>query len=534
MIDSTGTSTFSYNAAGQTTQLVSPQGTQTYQYNDAGQRISMTEVGFGTTTYTFDEFGRESGTINRFGEASSVRYDSLGRPSIQTNANGTFEVSSYDQSGRLIGRQVRKSSDNTTVSTETYTYNLASQIVSRTKDGVITNYSYDSTGQLTGESRVGYVCTYTYDENGNRSTKTVNGVTEVYAYDDADKLLSAGSKSYFYDSAGRTTTVVTPSGTTSIEYDFESRITNISGPGITATYSYNGLDTRVSKTENGVSNTFARDGIEVTAPIIRDSFSSYTNGVTQRTGNTSTWNHSGLKNAETQSSVSGSITATRIFDAFGNPTSSTGSWSSPFGYGGDFGYQTDVSDLKLVGHRYMDSSTGRFLTRDPDKAGSNWYIYCENDPIIGADPTGLDDQKGGDNGLGDTVRGIGKEIVKDVLKEGLKDIGLGGSWPLVIGTIIAEKIKDDSKPRKEGVPAPIRPGDVVVQHKPITGKKDDHFRIYPGDVLGMSEQELEDLLENGTIGKDVNLIIVFIPPDTYLVTVVLARPRGTGGNIWRY
>ena len=43
---------------------------------------------------------------------------------------------------------------------------------------------------------------------------------------------------------------------------------------------------------------------------------------------------------------------------------------------GNFGYQQDAdSGLKLLGHRYYDPSTGRFLTRDPIKDGRNWYAY---------------------------------------------------------------------------------------------------------------------------------------------------------------
>jgi hypothetical protein len=45
--------------------------------------------------------------------------------------------------------------------------------------------------------------------------------------------------------------------------------------------------------------------------------------------------------------------------------------------------------LQLLGHRYYDSSTGRFLTRDPIKDGRNWYTYCDNDPVNGTDPSGL-------------------------------------------------------------------------------------------------------------------------------------------------
>jgi len=53
------------------------------------------------------------------------------------------------------------------------------------------------------------------------------------------------------------------------------------------------------------------------------------------------------------------------------------------------GYQQDSTGLQLLGHRYYDPSTGRFLTRDPIKDGRNWYGYCENNPVRSVDPEGL-------------------------------------------------------------------------------------------------------------------------------------------------
>ncbi len=100
--------------------------------------------------------------------------------------------------------------------------------------------------------------------------------------------------------------------------------------------------------------------------------------------------HSGLKNDDVQTSSSQVIGAAKVFDAFGNVISSSGDWKSQFGYAGSFGYQKDLdASLHLLGHRYYDSSTGRFLTRDPVKDGRNWYVYCSNRPITSADPTGL-------------------------------------------------------------------------------------------------------------------------------------------------
>jgi RHS repeat-associated protein len=65
-------------------------------------------------------------------------------------------------------------------------------------------------------------------------------------------------------------------------------------------------------------------------------------------------------------------------------------FTGPFGFAGNWGYQSDAdSGLQLLGHRYYDPSTGRFLTRDPIKDGRNWYAYCENNPLKAVDPDGL-------------------------------------------------------------------------------------------------------------------------------------------------
>ncbi|BBO24343.1 conserved hypothetical protein [Candidatus Nitrosymbiomonas proteolyticus] len=87
--------------------------------------------------------------------------------------------------------------------------------------------------------------------------------------------------------------------------------------------------------------------------------------------------------------TSQNTTDTRQYDAFGLLTSSSGSTPTPFGFAGAWGYQEDSdSGLKLLGHRYYDPSTGRFLTRDPIKDGRNWYSYCEGNPVAGVDDCG--------------------------------------------------------------------------------------------------------------------------------------------------
>jgi RHS repeat-associated protein len=129
----------------------------------------------------------------------------------------------------------------------------------------------------------------------------------------------------------------------------------------------------------------------VTAPVLDDGAANYTPGVSQhRSGATTFENEDYLGTSNLQTNSSESATATRSYDAFGNLVSTTGTPVGPFGFVGKSGYQEDVdSGLKLLGHRYYDPVTGRFLTRDHAEDGRNWYAYCNNNPSSSTDETGL-------------------------------------------------------------------------------------------------------------------------------------------------
>jgi len=389
MVDATGTTSWTYNAADELTELDQPNGTVEYTYNSAGQRATMVDVGVGTTTYGYDAYGRLSTITNPYSEVTTFAYDAAGRISQRTLESDAYDVFTYDTRSRVTGIVTRDSEGNALYS-RAYTFNAVSNVTQVIEGGVTTTYTYDNIDQLTGESRSGYTATYTYDANGNRLTKTVNSVTENYSYDSADKLLTAGSKTYDYDDAGRTTEVTSGGVTTYLAYDYEGRVTSITKSGVTTnSFAYNGLDTRVSKTDSAGTKTYRRAGAYVTDPVLGDGSANFTPGISERRSSTTTYLHSALKNADVQTANLASVTGSRRYDAFGNVVSSSGTWQGPFGNAGGFGYQEDSDHgLKLLGHRYYDSSTGRFLTRDTAKDGRNWYVYCANNSVNGTDPDG--------------------------------------------------------------------------------------------------------------------------------------------------
>lgn len=116
----------------------------------------------------------------------------------------------------------------------------------------------------------------------------------------------------------------------------------------------------------------------------------YTPGSSERRGGTSKFLHGdALGSTRGITAANQSSTDTVLYDAFGQTVNRTGSSATPFGFVGGQEYQTDGnSGLMLLGHRYYDSSIGRFITRDTAKDGDNWYAYCENEPLNWVDSDG--------------------------------------------------------------------------------------------------------------------------------------------------
>jgi RHS repeat-associated protein len=103
-----------------------------------------------------------------------------------------------------------------------------------------------------------------------------------------------------------------------------------------------------------------------------------------------------------ETDASGNITATFDYTPYGtyapNGTSTPGPNPNGPGYTGHV--NDPETNLVYMQARYYDPATGHFLSTDPVKPAAgdtfnfNRYAYVDNNPIMGMDPTGMDDDCG--------------------------------------------------------------------------------------------------------------------------------------------
>ena len=156
-------------------------------------------------------------------------------------------------------------------------------------------------------------------------------------------------------------------------------------------YAYNGDDQRVGQGSGGALTGELYVGASAGSPLLQNSDGTYTPGVSQHgTGGSAYFAADALGSTRGITGGTGTATGALLYDAFGETLTRSGSTATPVQFAGTSGYQADATNgLLLLGHRYYDPSIGRFLSSDPAQAGSNWYAYCDNNPLVHVDPTGL-------------------------------------------------------------------------------------------------------------------------------------------------
>lgn len=112
-----------------------------------------------------------------------------------------------------------------------------------------------------------------------------------------------------------------------------------------------------------------------------------------RDGQTSYYHYDGEGNTLALTDSNGDVTDTYEYDAFGNVTASSGTTTNPFGFKGALGYYAnpETNDYYVRARNY-EPVIARWLSADPIGFvdGMNVYTYVVNNPVLNADPSGLD------------------------------------------------------------------------------------------------------------------------------------------------
>jgi RHS repeat-associated protein len=395
MIDGTGTTTYVHDNADRLTSTTAPAtSTVGYGYDGAGRRTSLTYPSGRQVTYGYTNRGELASVTAWTVGTTSYSYDSAGRLSSIALPNGVTSTLSYDIADWLT--RLTHARGMTTLEDIQYVLNAVGNRTQMTDSAGTTSWTYDALDRLTNASYPnGDAVAYGYDAVGNRVSHTINGVPKMNTFDLANRMTASGSDTYSFDANGNQLTKTSGGTTTTYAYDALDRLTGITGP-VTASYTSNGDGLRVRKVTGGTTTTYAWDVLGL--PVVLSDGDEYVwgHGLIGRVaaGTTATYAQAdGLGSVRLLTDGTGAVVGTRQYDAFGAARAQTGI-SLPFGYTGE---QEDAeSGLVYLRARYLDPSSGRFISEDPVAGGLaeplslHAYTYVWNSPLVWVDPTGED------------------------------------------------------------------------------------------------------------------------------------------------
>ena len=379
-----------------------------YSYDNAC-RLTKVTTPFGSTSYEYDLLDRLTRVVDRNGYATVYEHDANGNRIAVHYANGFTTTYDYDLLNRLVKQETVDIDDNVVVQ---YIYRLgtAGERLGVTELNRSVEYTYDSLYRLTSETITEgekvTVYTYAYDNVSNRILKTVNGEETVYTYNALNQLVSENDIVYEYDLNGNTVRIISPSKSALYVYNAENRLVRAtvqSGNNVSVEeYKYDYAGNRIAKSSEGEYTKYLLDiNGELTYVLAEMNFDNtekcyYTRGdeliSQERDGKKSYYVYDGHGSVVGLANESGVVTDTYSYDAFGNLLKSTGSTKNCYRYCGE--QFDETTGLYYLRARYMDTSTGRFISQDSyagsisDPISLHKYLYANANPVMYSDPSG--------------------------------------------------------------------------------------------------------------------------------------------------
>jgi RHS repeat-associated protein len=366
---------YTYDAWGRQVTEASNGRTLTYQYDEAGNRTRLVWPDGNHIQLTFDAMNRmdqvrENSVTSGLGLLADYTYDAIGRRTGVIAGNGTSQGFAYDLASRPATHSINLSGtvqDNES----TYSYNNASQIISRALSNDIYRYLPPQ------------AASQTYVANGLNQYSSVSGVP--YTYDGRGNLLSDGVRTFTYDLRNRLINVSGAGGAQliAISYDPLSRIRQMITSFGTTSFLYAGEKLVGEYDSNGAMTQRYVHGAGVDEALVRYEGPTITGGSRK-------WLHANLQHSIVGSSDESGhlIGAALAYSPFGEPDSGNGWAGVRFRYTG----QLALPEARLYHFRARayDPGLGRFLQTDPAgfEDDLNLYAYVGNDPLNNLDFSG--------------------------------------------------------------------------------------------------------------------------------------------------
>ena len=298
------------------------------------------------------------------------------RPPTLTRPNGTVRANTWDAASQLK--------------------NVMDKHTASGKPVLALKLGYDAAGRLTDKFEVPNI--------GAGLTLPVRSAT----YNLDNQLTVFNGQNITSDADGNITSAPAPDGTSTLQtYGWNPRNQLISAPsGLTHNYDAEGL--RTASTQSGQTTTFINDPhgpmsrvlcrirpdgtrtFYIYGPILLYEIEESASG-----GNPANaaryYHYDHLGSTIALSNDSGKAIARANYSAYGITIQTSGTLDTPFLWQGAFGVQTDPNGLHHMRARYYHAYLGRFLSEDPLglAAGPNMYAYCNGNPIMAIDPSGL-------------------------------------------------------------------------------------------------------------------------------------------------
>lgn len=419
-VDSTGTTTFSYDALSRVTDKGTPSGADgcsgsspaglTYTYDAATNLTSACDAN-GATTYRYDTANRLVSMAEATGSCTGTvslcttfAYNNANERTTTTFPGGATETASYIPSGP-VSSIVGKSSTSASITSLAYTYNAGSTDTSLVQtrvesDPLASNtygYTYDAFNRLTAATitaGTGTSYSYAYDANGNRCANAASCASPTFTYNAANELTTGPRGSYAYDANGNETVSPQQSNLSYNAVNQTSSVTPRGGSVLSMSYAdADSTERTAAGTTSLVSGAFGIDRATtsgVSSFYLRDASGNLVGELVS--GVHYYFLHDNLGSVVAVINGSGTIADRFAYDPYGTQTTATGTVADPFQFAG--GYRDTTTGLTKFGTRYYDPTTGRWTQQDPiggsigNPQTVDRYVYAGDGPVSFVDPAG--------------------------------------------------------------------------------------------------------------------------------------------------